>query len=229
MNETYEEPHYHTWHIWVTLITWGVALAVGIPAALMVKHNPGLDFRNPMRPGCFLPTYPFRDVYSYTINDPGFNFSLSLIVVMYLFMALVLIGLLILIFCRKTRNNKYRRYVKILLCMSVLFVATRAPMDFLQLKGLIEAAMGFRQLNPLPYEAEYEVLLIWCTYLPIIFNPIIYLSFVSEFRNGAKRALKRLCGCDSGSEEDKKMEHYKEDEILETRSQVSKTQVSNML
>jgi hypothetical protein len=34
-------------------------------------------------------------------------------------------------------------------------------MDIIQLKGIVEAAMGFKQLNVLPYQLEYEILLIW--------------------------------------------------------------------
>ena len=40
-------------------------------------------------------------------------------------------------------------------------VISRSPMDIIQLKGIVEAAMGFKQLNVLPYQLEYEILLIW--------------------------------------------------------------------
>ena len=228
MNNTYEEPHYHTWHLWLTATTWLLALSVGVPAAFMVKHDPGEGVRLLKRPGCYIPSDPFRDVYSYTINDPGFNFNISIIIVMYFSMILFLAILTFLACCRKTRNNKYRRYLKILTCSSVVLAISRAPNDILQLKGLVEAAMGFRQLNTLPYESEYEVLLIWSVYLPIILHPIIYFSFVSEFREGALLMLRKMCGCKTITE-DERLEHYKEDEILETRSSVSKTQVSNIL
>ena len=227
MNEEmmYEEPHYHSWHLWLLGSIWLLALAIGIPAAFMVEHRPGNSIATQKRPGCYIPTDPFKDSYSYTINDPGFNFNLASIIVVYLISVVALIILLVLVFCRKTRNSKYRRFVKILLCKVIIFVTTRSPMDILQLSGLFQAAMGFKQLNTLPYEMEYEILLVWTTYVPIVLHPIIYICFLSEVRQGGLNAVRGVCGC----EKPDKNEHYKEQEILETRSQVSKTQVSNML
>ncbi len=117
------------------------------------------------------------------------------------------------------------------MCTFVIFMISRSPIDILQLKGLIEAAMGFKQLNILAYELEYEILLFWCTYLPIVLHPIAYLSFVSEFRNGAMKTWRVICGCQKKYEmkQQAKMDKYKSDEILSERSAVSKTQVSNIL
>ena len=116
--------------------------------------------------------------------------------------------------------------MKILICLTVTFFVSRAPIDFKQLMGLIEAARGFKQIQQLPYEREYEIILVWAVYAPIILHPIFYLCFVSEFRKGAMAAIRGLFGCQAPPEEDV---HYKEQEILDNRSTVSKTQVSNML
>ena len=100
-------------------------------------------------------------------------------------------------------------------------------MDGLQLSGLIQAAMGFKQLNTLPYEMEYEIMVIWTVYLPIVLHPIVYLCFVSEFRKGGVSAMRGICGCQKPEEEQNA--HYKEKEILDDKSTVSKTQMSNIL
>jgi len=230
MNEdemSFEEPHYYTWHLWFLGFSWLLGLCLGIPAALMARYNPGSP-RNPVRPGCYIPVDPFEDVYSYSINDPGFLFNICYIVVVYLVMALFMIALIISICVRRTRNNKHRRYVKILICLAVIFFVSRAPMDMKQLTGLIEAARNFKNLHRSTYELEYEIMLVWATYLPIVIHPIVFLCFVSEFRQGALKAIRGVFGCKNPPEEEKN-EHYKEQEILDNRSTVSKTQVSNML
>jgi hypothetical protein len=106
----------------------------------------------------------------------------------------------------------------------------RSPMDIIQLKGIVEAAMGFKQLNVLPYQLEYEILLIWSTYLPLIAHPIIYFCLCSEYRVGGLNGVRALCGCPVLSEDQQAtMSKYKEEEILASRSSISKTQVSNIL
>lgn len=91
--------------------------------------------------------------------------------------------------------------------------------------------MGFRSSNQVAYELEYEVLFVWITYIPLIAHPILYFCFCSEFLKGSKIALRKMCGCEQLEQEreDAKINNYKEEEILEARSTVSKTQVSNML
>jgi len=112
-------------------------------------------------------------------------------------------------------------------------IVCRSPMDILQLKGIVEAAMGFKQLNLLPYQLEYEILLVWATYLPLIANPIIYFCFCSEYRTGGWRGIRSLCGCPLPSEEDEKLkigdDKFRNVEIVSTRSGASKTQKSNIL
>lgn len=103
-------------------------------------------------------------------------------------------------------------------------------MDIIQLKGIVEAAMGFKQLNVLPYQLEYEILLIWSTYIPLIAHPIVYLSLCSEYRTGGVAGVRKFCGCPVQTDEQKEtLSKYKEEEILASRSSISKTQVSNIL
>ena len=220
-------------------LTWALALAVGVPAALMVAHktDPGPDLHNghiheePNRPGCYIDVNPFKNPQFITINDPGFNFNLSVVILFYIIALAAMILLLILVYCRKTNNSKYQRYVKIFTWYCVIFIVSRSPIDIWQLKALIETAMGFRNSNQVAYELEYEVLFVWLTYIPLIAHPILYFSFCSEFLNGSKIALKNICGCQQSEDlkDDARLSNYKEEEILEARSTVSKTQVSNML
>ena len=220
-------------------MTWALALGVGVPAAIMVVHTtaPGLNLGNghvhaePSRPGCYIDVNPFKNPQFITINDPGFNFNLSIVVLFYIVTGIAMILLLILVHCRKTKNSKYQRYVKIFTWYCIIFAVSRSPIDIWQLKALIETAMGFRSSNQVAYELEYEVLFVWLTYLPLVAHPILYFSFCSEFLKGSKIGLRKLCGCQQleQEKEDAKLKNYKEEEILEARSTVSKTQVSNML
>jgi len=113
-----------------------------------------------------------------------------------------------------------------MLLLWVVFVVSRSPVDIIQLKGLVEAAMGFKQLNILSYELEHEIVLIWTTFIPLILNPVIYFSYCGEYRKGSTEALRRIFGCKDPKK--KKEEHYKEDEILQQKDTVSRTQESNI-
>ena len=215
-----------------------MALAVAAPAALMVKHQvrPGAQFNghdhfHADRPGCYVDVQPFKNPQFITISDPGFNFNLAVVILCYTIAVIACFILLILVCCRQTKNSKYRRYVKILTWYCIIFAVTRGPIDIWQLKGLVEAALGFRAINQAPYETEYELLVVWATYIPLIAHPIIYLSYCSEFWKGSKVAIKTMCGCQESEEEKEaaKLDKYKEKEILEERATVSKTQVSSML
>ena len=185
----------------------------------------------PGRPGCFIAADPFKNPYTTVVNDPGFNFTLSFLIICYMITFVALILMFCLICYKNTKSSKWKRFFKILICCSIVFMISRSPVDIIQLKGLIQAAMGFKQLNILAYELEYEILLVWCTYLPIVLHPIIHLSFVSEYRQGAMKTIRTICGCQAKYEQKKqdKMDNYKSDEIMSERSAVSKTQVSNML
>ena len=226
-------------NILTACLTWAVALSVGVPAAMMVVHKneDGAHFGDshvhvePTRPGCYIDVNPFKNPQFITINDPGFNFNLSVLVIFYIGAAVAMLLLLILVHCRKTKNSKYQRYVKIFTWYCVIFTISRSPIDIWQLKALIETAMGFRASNQVSYELEYEVLFVWLTYIPLIAHPILYFSFCSEFLKGSKIAIKKICGCQQVEHEleDAKMNHYKEQEILEARTTITKTQSSEML
>jgi hypothetical protein len=110
----------------------------------------------------FSSTDPFKNPYSTTVDDPGFNFTISNLIIAYILPTIVLVLMLGMIYCRKlTDNNKFRRYVKLLTMLTLVFFISRSPLDILQLKGIVDAAMGFKQLNLLPYQLEYEILLVW--------------------------------------------------------------------
>ena len=214
-----------------------VALGVGVPAALLVHHrsvpstfhNGHQDFKS-HRPGCYIDAQPFS-ARSYYVTDAGFLFNLIIVVVFYLLAIVIMSFLLMMVWCRKTKNSKYQRYVKILIWYCVIYAITRSPIDIVQLSELCEVAMTkFRQTHP--FEMEYEILIVWATYIPLIAHPMIYLSYCSEFRKGSKAALKEMCGGQVLTEEEKdaaRLDNYKEKEILEARSTVSKTQSTEML
>ena len=90
-------------------------------------------------------------------------------------------------------DKRFRTYVKMLITLTCVFVASRSPVDIIQLKGLIDAARGFHLKDP--FEIEYEIVLIWVTYIPLVLNPVIYFSFLSEYRRGTVRVLATCCGC----------------------------------
>ena len=71
---------------------------------------------------------------------------------------------------------------------------SRGPIDIIQLKGLIEAAMGFKQINKTAYELEYEIIIIWATYVPLVLHPIVFLSYASEYRSGAMKTFRTIFG-----------------------------------
>ena len=230
---------YHSWHHYLLHFSWALAIGLGVPAAMFAEHRydtprgnqGGYQSKLPGRPGCFIAADPFKNPYTTVVNDPGFNFTLSFLIICYMITFVVLILMFCLICYKKTKSPKWKRFFKILICSSIIFMISRSPVDIIQLKGLIQAAMGFKQLNILAYELEYEILLIWCTYLPIVLHPIVQLSFVSEYRQGAMKTLRTICGCQAKYEQKQqdKMDNYKTDEIMSERSAVSKTQVSNML
>ena len=174
---------------------------------------------------------PFGNQNRVTIVDPGFNFSLSFIIVEYFCTFAISVLLLCMICYKETKSPKYKRFVKILIGCLLIFMISRSPIDILQFKGLIEVAMGFFLRSITSYELEHEILLIWTTYIPILLHPILFLSFVSEYRIGAMKSLRTLCGCQRKYEEKQqaKIDKYKTDEIMSERSAVSKTQMSNIL
>ena len=129
----YEEPKFHTWHYWLMGLTWGLSLAIGVPAAMFVENHPFVEGETDRigghrkgRPGCYIPADPFKNPYSTTVNDPGFNFTLSNLIITYIFPVVILLGMLVMIYCRKvTDNMKFRRYVKVLVFLTLVFILSR--------------------------------------------------------------------------------------------------------
>ena len=126
----YEEPRFHTWHYWLAILSWGLALGIGVPAAMFVEYQPlinaGGRSQRKGRPGCFMPADPFKYPYSYTVDDPGFNFTVSSLVLTYILPSALLVLMLLMICCRKlTDNNKFRRYVKVLAMLTFVFIVSR--------------------------------------------------------------------------------------------------------
>ena len=173
--------------MWTLSITWLIALGLGIAAALMMEHNPT------RRPGCSIPVNPFINPHSQTVTDPGFNFVLSFVILDFLIAAAALVVLLVLICWLRMADKRFLTYVKMLITLTCVFVVSRSPVDIIQLKGLIDAARGFHLKDP--FEIEYEIVLIWVTYIPLVLNPVIYFSFLSEYRRGTIGVLAKCCGC----------------------------------
>jgi hypothetical protein len=129
----YEEPRFHTWHYWLMGLTWGLALAIGVPAAMFTEHHPFVETENSRigghrkgRPGCYVPADPFKNPYSTTVNDPGFNFTLSNLIITYIFPVVILLFMIGMIYCKKiTDNLKFRRYVKIFVFLTLIFIISR--------------------------------------------------------------------------------------------------------
>jgi len=80
-----------TRHYWMMGLACGLALGIGVPAAMFTEHHPFVEADGDVgriggnrkgRPGCYVPADPFKNPYSTTVNDPGFNFTLSNLVSM---------------------------------------------------------------------------------------------------------------------------------------------------
>jgi hypothetical protein len=137
-------------------LTWGLALAIGVPAAMFTEHHPfvltGTDRKGGQRkgrPGCYIPADPFKNPYSTTVNDPGFNFTLSNLIITYILPIVFLVFMISMIYCKKiTDNTKFRRYVKILVFLTIVFVLSRYDTIFeVKMKGVFTSiAEGRREL-----------------------------------------------------------------------------------
>jgi hypothetical protein len=215
------EVRYHAWTNWMLWLTWALAIGLGVPAALMTEEVVR------KRPGCYIPVDPFQNPYSQTVTDPGFNFMLSFVILTFGFPVLMLTALITLIYCNRMADKRFATFAKILTTLFCIFLLARSPIDLIQLKGLVEAAMGYNLRDPV--EIEYEIVLVWTTYLPLLLNPIVLFSFLSEYRLSAVGMLRRICCGARADLDDEKMSKYKEQEIMESKSTVSKTQQSNIL
>lgn len=125
-------------------------------------------------------------------------------------------------------DKRFKTFVKMLIVLTVIFIGSRAPMDIIQLSALIEAGQGYNRRDLM--EIEYEIVLIWVTYLPLILNPVVYFSFLGEYRRGAQKVIRMMFGCQTMEDrKEEKMQKYKEEEILQSKDNVSRTQETNIL
>ena len=216
------EVKYHTWHVWLLIIFCLTALSMGIPAAMFMEVLPNT------RPGCSIPVNPFSNPHSSVIDDVGYNFILSFIIINYMIFSVILVAVLLLICYRRMADKRFATFIKILTVLTAIYFVSRSPVDIFQFKSLIEASMGFNLRDKM--EIEYEILLVWATWLPLVLNPIVYFSFLGEYRKGTMKVVRQIFGCQSMEDrKEEKMAKYKEEEILASRDEISKTQVSNIL
>lgn len=196
-----EEPRLREWLRWGIPFCYLLALCFGVPAAT--------NMGNDKAPGCYVAADPFKNPYSYVINDPGFNLMMSNVVLNYLVPSVAMIFLsLLLCTTRWTKDGKLNRFYKMCIALCGFFIAARSPVDIIQFTELIHAAQGSRIVNQLPNELEHEILVFWAAILPVVANPIIYLTCNSDYRQNITQAWKQCFG-------DKKVqkEKYPIDEI----------------
>ena len=85
--------------------------------------RPVLDFLR--RPGCSIPVNPYANPYSYTINDSGYNFLLSFVIVCFM-VPLVLLAVLVCLICyHRMADHRFKTYVKILIMLGFVFLVSR--------------------------------------------------------------------------------------------------------
>merc|ERR1719510_524255 len=185
---------------------------------IMNLDNQGRPIKN--RPGCYILAKPFSNPYSTVVHDEGFNFTLSFVIIEYGATVCLMILMFGLLWYQNTQSRKYKRFLWILISCFVIFLISRSAMDIIQIKGLVEALLKFQRKSYSEY--EYDVMLIWSTYIPLFLNPIVYLSFVSEYRQGAMKTLRTICGCQRKHElkQQVKRDNYKSEEIMSERSTV---------
>ena len=97
----------------------------------------------------------------------------------------------------------------------------------MQLKSLIEASQRYYLRDRM--DIEYEILLIWSTFLPLVINPIVYFLLLSETRRGALKGVKFILGCQDNNEKEEKEEVTLNEKEGEGDVSGSKTQVTDML
>ncbi|CAB4055401.1 unnamed protein product [Lepeophtheirus salmonis] len=219
-------PTFHQWHYFLTGTTWIIALSFGISAAFYMKY-----FQN--KRTCMLFANPFSNPN--VMMDPGFNYLFSNVILTYLVPMGVFLILLVFMYLQRTKNSKFQRYIKLTLAIFLVFVISRTPMDKLQLEGLIEAYNGTKLLTILPYEIEHEILVIWAMFIPTLLHPIIFLGFISEYREGASIGWKIIVGCYHVKKQPKRanmmnqMDRIEEEEPVKNDNDESMTKESEFL
>eukprot|EP00096_Caligus_rogercresseyi_P005179 TRINITY_DN2017_c1_g1_i2.p1 TRINITY_DN2017_c1_g1~~TRINITY_DN2017_c1_g1_i2.p1 ORF type:complete len:520 (-),score=124.04 TRINITY_DN2017_c1_g1_i2:1149-2708(-) len=180
-------PTFHGWHYYLAGCTWVIALSFGISAAFYMRH-----FENTKV--CMLYAKPLSN-YN-VLMDPGYNYLFSVVILTYLVPMATFLVLCVFLYQQRTKDDKFRRYIKLLLSVFVVFVISRTPIDQLQLEGIIDVFINdTKRLSELPYELEQEIILIWASFIPTFLHPIIFMGFISEYRSGACIGWKIIGGC----------------------------------
>jgi len=186
-----EEPRLREWLKYVVPLMWLVALGIGAPAAMQAQsdHKP---------PGCYLAhdhTLIAKSRHSYILQDPTMNLLISSVSITYIVPAVMMIlAAILLCTTRWTQDGKLNRFYKMCIALSVLFIATRSPIDILQFTDIIYTAKGSTITNRRPDQLEHEILLVWAALVPVVANPVIYLFCVTEYRQNIARMWKACTG-----------------------------------
>ena len=100
--------------------TWLLCFCMGGPAVSMIFYNPQF------RPGCSIYIDALSNGYAQAIiDDPGFNFILSYIIISYIIAGLFLIIFLGLTCFHKMADKRFRTYVKMLTCLVIVWIVSR--------------------------------------------------------------------------------------------------------
>jgi len=189
--EDEDEPRLREWLWFLVPLSYCLALGFGLPAA--TNTNTELGFS----PGCYLEVSSLSNQQlTLTANDPGTVLMVCYVILTYIVMGAVLLFLcLLLCTTRWTKDGKLNRFYKMCVSLCIFFVAIKTPIDTIQFRDLVylideNTKIVSRKAN----EIEVEVLLIWSTVLPVIANPVIYLSCVSEYRQNIVAAWNWITG-----------------------------------
>lgn len=205
-----KDVHFSSWTLWLLGLFVLLSLAFGIPATLMMERFPK------ERPGCNIPVRPFSAPYSVVVLDTGFNFQLSFIVICYFIALISLLLIITVIFTKRLANKLFLNSVKILVGLTLVFAISRSPVDIIQIKSIIDAVQGYSQIDEM--DIEIDIIFVWTTFLPVLLNPIVYFSFMKDYRLGALNALKRIFGI---NRQNSIIENYEPKEEPESKTQES--------
>ncbi|XP_023324282.1 uncharacterized protein LOC111698230 [Eurytemora carolleeae] len=206
MDHEDDEPRLREWLQWFIPVICLLSLGFGIPAAASMETVNS--------PGCYVHVNPFENPNSYIINDPGFNLMICSVVFTYIAPGLLMIFFsLLLCTTRWTKDGKLNRFYKMCIALCAFFIAVKSPVDIIQFKDLVYSAYGSKQVNRLPNTLEHDVLIFWAAILPVVGNPIIYLTCVSDYRVNIAQAWKLITG-----KQDKEalyIDEYKDNKLTE--------------
>jgi len=188
-----DEPRLREWLKWVVMLTWLVALGIGIPAMNQAQYSEKLP------PGCYMAQDPkliARSRHNYFIQDPTINLLISSVIINYIIPGVVMITCSVLLCTiRWTQDGKLNRFFKMCIGLCVMFLAARSPVDILQFIDIIHTSQGTTITNLRPDQLEHEILLFWAAIMPVVGNPIIYLFCVTEYRQNIVNMWKSCTEC----------------------------------